>query len=128
VRAIETTIGVVLVLLAPVGLIYGWVCYFTPASDEPGALRGRATLLSLALISLAAALWLITMLYLPGADWRTGAGVGHQIAWEYARARVALYASLAALVMCLFGRPRLILPISVACIGTGLLWVVSTMP
>lgn len=118
----------IIVLLAPVGLIYGWICYFTPADEESRGWRSRATLLSLVLVSLAGLLWPMTMIYLPGADWRTGASVGHQIAWEYARARVALYSSLAALVMCLFGRPRLILPIAVACIGTGLFWLSSTMP
>ena len=70
----------------------------------------------------------VTMLYMPGADWRRGAGVAHQIGWEYARARVALYGLLVALVFCLFGRPRLILPIAVACIGTGLFWLFSTIP
>ncbi len=122
------TVATILILLSPAGLIYGWVSYFTPASEEPTGWRGRVTLLSLVLVSLAAMLWLVTMLYMPGADWRRGAGVAHQIGWEYARARVALYGLLVALVFCLFGRPRLILPIAVACIGTGLFWLFSTMP
>jgi len=121
-------VATIVVLLAPVGLIYGWVRYFTPASGEPAGWRGRTALLSLTLVSLAGALWLVTMLHMPGADWRSGAGVGDQIVWVYARARVALYALLTALVLCLFGRPRLILPIAVACVGTGLFWVFSTMP
>lgn len=68
------------------------------------------------------------MLFKPGADWSSGAGVGHQVAWVYARARAALYALLAALVICFIGRLRLILPIAVACIGTGMFWLFSTMP
>lgn len=120
-------IATIVVLSAPVMLIYGWVCDFTPASEESVGWRGRATLLSLVLVSLAVLLWLLMELLMPGADWRTGAGVGHQVAWV-ARARVALYALLVALVLGLFGRPRLILPIAVACIGTGLFWLVSTMP
>lgn len=120
-------VATILVLLAPVGLIYGWVCYFTPASREPVGWRSRATLLSLTLVSLAVLLWFETMVHLPGADWSTGAGVEHQVAWEYARARAALCASLVAFVLCLFGRPRLILPLAVACIGTGLFWLFSTM-
>jgi hypothetical protein len=118
----------ILVLLAPVGLIYGWVCYFTPTDEEPRGWRGRATLLSLVLVSLAVGLRLTTMLHMPSADWQSGAGVGYQVAWVYARARVALYALLAAFVICFFGRPRLILPIATACIGTGLFWLFSTMP
>jgi hypothetical protein len=126
--AVGNAIAILLVLLAPVGLIYAWVCYFTPADQEPIGWRRRATLLSLALASLAVVLWLETMFRLPGADWRTGAGVGHQVAWMYARTRVAFGVLLLAFVLNLFGRPRLILPISVACIGTGVLWLVSTMP
>jgi hypothetical protein len=121
-------IATIVVLSAPVMLIYGWICYFTPRSQEPVGWRGRATLLSLVLVSLAASLWLLMELRMPGADWRTGTGVGHQVAWVYAHARVALYALLVALVLSLFGRPRLILPIVVACIGTGLFWLFSTMP
>jgi hypothetical protein len=121
-------VGTILVLLAPVALIYGWVCYFTPASEEPKGWRSRFTLLSLALVSLAILLWLLTMLRVPGADWRSGVGVGQQVTWVYTRAKAALCALLAALILCLFGRPRLILPIGLACVGTGLFWLFSTMP
>ena len=121
-------VATILVLLAPVALIYGWVCYFTPGSAEPVGWRGRATLLALTLASAAVLLWLVTMLNLPEADWRSGNGVARQIAWEYARARAGLYALLAALVVCLVGRPRLILPIVVGCVGAGMLWLFSTMP
>jgi hypothetical protein len=121
-------VATILVLLAPVALIYGWVCYFTPRSGEPVGWRGRATLLALMMVSAAVLLWWVTMLKMPAADWKSGAGVAHQIAWEYARVRVAFYALLAALVVCLMGRPRLILPIIVACVGTGLFWLSTTMP
>lgn len=118
----------VLVLLAPVGLIYGWVCYFTPIPTEPTGWRSRATLLSLTLVSLAGLLWLFTMINPPDANWATGAGVGHQLAWVYARARFGLAGLLLAFLISLFGRPRLILPITVACVGAGVFWIVSTMP
>jgi hypothetical protein len=121
-------VATILVLLAPVALIYGWACFLTPKSGEPAGWRSRATLLSLTLVSLAVLLWFVTMLHMPGADWRTGAGVGHQVAWVYTRARAASYALLAALVVCFIGRPRLILPIAVACVGTAMFWLFSTMP
>jgi len=126
--AIGNMIGILLVLLTPVALIYAWVCYFTPADKEPRGWRSRATFLSLALASLAGVLWLEMMTWLPGADWRTGAGVGHQVAWEYARTRAALGVLLLAFVLNLFGRPRLILPIALACIGAAAFWLFSTMP
>jgi hypothetical protein len=121
-------VGPIFVLLAPLGLIYSWVFYFTRMRKEPAGWRSRATLLSLVLVSLAILLWPAVMVLTPGADWERGTGVGHQVQWVYARARVALGLSLAALVLSLFGRPRLILPITIACIGTGVLWLMSTMP
>jgi hypothetical protein len=121
-------VGPIFVLLAPVGLIYSWVFYLTRMRGEPAGWRSRATLLSLVLVSLAVLLWPAMMVLVPGADWRSGAGVGHQVQWVYARTRVAFGLSLAALVLSLFGRPRLILPIAVACIGTGVFWLMSTMP
>lgn len=127
-NAVVNTLAFLLVLLAPVGLIYAWICYFTPRSLVLTGWRNRATLLTLALTSLAVLLWLEMMWRLPGANWRTGVGVGHQVAWMYARARVGLDILLLAFVLNLFGRPRLIFPIAIACIGTGLLWLFSTMP
>jgi hypothetical protein len=125
--AVGNILGILLILLAPVGLIYAWVCYFTPHREEPIGWRSRATLLSPALASPAIVLWVEMMLRLPGADWRTGAGVGHQVAWMYARTRAAFAVLLLAFVLNMLGRPRLIVPISVACIGTAVLWLVSTM-
>jgi hypothetical protein len=123
-----TVVATILVLLAPVALIYGWVCYFTPPGDEPPSWRRRATLLSLVLVSLAILLWPVIMALKPGADWGTGTGVGYQVAWVYARTRTALCILLIALLLGLFGRPRLIFPIVLACTGTGLFWLFSTMP
>jgi len=126
--AVGNIIGILIVLLTPVALIYAWVCYFTPAGKEPTGWRSRATFLSLASVSLAALLWLQMMPRLPGADWRTGAGVGHQVAWMYARTRAAFGVLLLAFVLSLFGRQGLILPIAVACVGTAVFWLASTMP
>ena len=121
-------VATILVLLAPVALVYGWVCFFNPRSGEAAGWRGTATLLALSLVSLVVLLWFATWLLMPSADWGTGEGVGHQVVWVYARARVALYALLAALVVGCIGRPRLILPIAVGCIGTAMFWLFSTMP
>jgi len=120
-------VATILVLFAPVALIYGWVCYFTPQTEEPPSWRGRATLLSLALSSLVIVLWPVMMVLMPGADWRSGVGVGHQVQWVSFWVRAVFRSLLAALVLGLLGRPRLIFPIVVGCIGTGLLWLFSTM-
>lgn len=117
----------VLVLLAPVALIYGWVCYFTPAQKELASWRGRATIVSLVLASVAILLWPVMMVLTPSADWASGAGVGHQVQWVSFWARTIFRTLLASLILGLIGRPRLILPIVVGCLGTGLLWLFSTM-
>ena len=125
---ISNTIATILVLMAPIGFVYSWYFYFTSMPWKSSGWRGRVTLASLVLISLAVLLWPAMMVLMPAADWGSGAGVGHQVRWVYARAGVALILLLAALVLGLFGRPRLILPIAVACIGSGVFWLMSTMP
>ena len=120
-------VATILVLLAPVALIYGSVCYFTPRTEEPPSWRGRSTLLSLILASLVILLWPVMMVLMPGADWRSGVGVGHQVQWVSFWVRAVFRSLLAALILGVVGRPRLIFPIVVGCVGTGLLWLFSTM-
>lgn len=121
-------VATILVLSAPVGLIYGWVFYSTRIRKEPSDWRSRLTFLSLALVSLVVLLWPAMMVLMPRADWGSGVGVGHQMDWVKAWERVAFRTLSAALVLGLFGRPRLILPIAVACVGTAMFWLFSTMP
>jgi hypothetical protein len=88
-----------------------------------------AYLLSLSLVSLVIVLWPVSMVVLmPKAEWVSGAGVGHQVRWMEAWESGAFRALVVALVLGLFGRPRLILPIAVACVGTALFWRFSTIP
>jgi hypothetical protein len=128
VKGISNAIATILMLMAPFGFVYSWYFYFTSMPWKSSGWRGRVTLASLVLISLAVLLWPVMMVLMPAADWVSGAGVGHQVQWVYARAGVASILLLAALLLGLFGRPRLILPIVVACIGAGLFWLFSTMP
>lgn len=81
------------------------------------------TLGSLALAWLAILSWPVMALLKPQADWRTGTGVGHQMEWVEAWHKPILRTLLAALVLCLFGRPRLILPIALGCGGCTVLGV-----
>jgi hypothetical protein len=117
----------IFVLLAPFGLIYGWVCYFTPASNEIRGWRNRATLVSLTLTSVVLLLWPVMMALMPAADWRSGAEMGHQVQWVGLRVKVAFRVLLTALILGLLGRPRLILPLVVGCTGTGLLWLFTAL-
>lgn len=117
-----------LVLLAPAALAYGWYFYFSQLRGEPGRWRNLITLSSLVLVSLVLVMWLPMMLLVPSADLRTGVGVAHQAQWMVIRTKAALCALLVAFVLCFLGRPRLILPTVVACLGTAVLWFFSALP
>lgn len=125
---IEMDILGLIALLAPVGLIYGWNSYFTRIRKEPAGWRNRASILSLVLASLGALLWPIMLAFEPRADWRSYVGVAEQVHFVESFERVAVRTLLLAFVLCFFGRPRLIGPIAVACIGTAIFWIGSTMP
>ena len=125
----ENLVATIIILLAPAGLVYSWAFYLRRMRREPTTgWRNRATLLSLTLVSLVALLWPVMALLMPRADWGSGLGVGHQVQWVEAWHRPIFRALLLAFVLGLLGRPRLIGPIAVACVGTGLFWLFSTMP
>jgi len=115
------------ILLTPIALIYCWYFYFTRMVKEAGGWRSKVTLLSLVMVSIVLILWLPMMMLTPEADWKTGAGVAHQVQWVSNRLRTALYTLVGTFVICFLGRPRLIVPTAIACVGTALLWVSSTM-
>jgi hypothetical protein len=70
---------IIVVLLAPVGLIYSWHFYLTQMRRESAGWRNRVTLISLALVSLVVLLWPVMGMLMPRADWGSGLGVGHQV-------------------------------------------------
>lgn len=85
--------------------------------------RSTLTLASLVLVSFAVLLYPIdrlTMLRIVGS--------GQQVRWVDAGERIALRVLLVAFVLSFYARPRLILPIALACVGTGLFWVFSNVP
>ena len=126
--AAENIVATVVILLAPIGLVYGWIFYWTRMRHEARSWRTWITVVSLALASLAVLSWPVMALLAPKANWGTYAGVRNQVAWVEAWHKPIFRTLLAALVLCLFGRPRLILPIAVGCIGTAMFWLFSTMP
>jgi|SRR5450631_176415 hypothetical protein len=118
----ENLIATVIILLAPAGLIYSWAFYLRRMRREPTKWRNRATLISLTLVSLVALLWPVMVV------WGSGLGVAHQVQWVEAWHTPVFRTLLVALVLALFGRPRLIAPMAVACVGTAMFWLASTMP
>jgi hypothetical protein len=125
---IEMDILGFIALLAPFGLIYGWHFYFTRIRKEPAGWRNRASILSLVLASLGGLLWPIMLTFEPRADWRSYVGVAEQVHFVESFEKAAVRTLLLAFVLCFFGRPRLIGPIAVTCIGTAIFWIGSTMP
>jgi len=125
---IEGDIAGFIALLAPVGLTYGWHFYLTKIRREPATWRNRISTSSMVLASLGALLWPVTMIFAPKADWRTYVGVAQQVQFVELWEKAAVRTLLVAFALCFFGRPRLILPTAVACIGTTLFWLFSTMP
>jgi len=85
-------------------------------------------MLSLALASLAVLLWPVMVMLMPRADWGSGVGVDRQFQWVESWHRPIFRSLLVALLLCLFGRPRLMAPIAIACIGTAVFWLLSTAP
>jgi hypothetical protein len=125
---VENDIAGLIALLAPLGLIYGWYFYFTRIRCEPTGWRNRISVLSLSLASVGALLWPVTMIFAPKADWGSYVGVDRQVHFVESWEKVAVYTLLVAFVLCFFGRPRLIAPVAVACLGITLFWFSSTIP
>lgn len=125
---VEGDIAGFIALLAPLGLIYGWHFYFSRIRREPAGWRNRIGVSSLALASVGALLWPVAMIFAPKADWQSYVGVAQQVHFVESWEKVAVRTLLVAFVLCFFGRPRLIAPVAVACLGTTLFWLFSTMP
>lgn len=125
---IQNTIVTVIVLLAPVGLAYGWYFYFAKMSGERSRWRGRVTVAALGLASLAVVMWPLARMTAPDVNWHTWVGAGAYMNWVNSWERAADMILLAGLVLSFFGRPRLILPIVLACVGTELFWIFSNIP
>jgi uncharacterized membrane protein len=123
VRLVENIVATIVVLLAPASLIYCWWVYWMKMSGDRADWRGRFTLISMTLVSLVMVSWPTHVLFMP----RIGSRL-EQFRWVAVREVGAVAALLVALFLGLFGRPRLILPITLACMGIAIFWVMSTIP
>jgi|HubBroStandDraft_6_1064221.scaffolds.fasta_scaffold1003600_1 hypothetical protein len=119
-------LATILILSAPVALIYGWMYYMKRIKNQCAGWRDRITLSSLVLVSLAVLLWPVAAVFAP--HYAGGMGYSRQV--NYADGwRIVIFAMCAAAtLLSLAGRPRLIVPIVVACCGTAFFWLFSMMP
>lgn len=111
-----------------IGFAYSWFFLLKVSGQNSLRWRDWVSLAAVGLASVAVFLRFVMPALMPSADWGTGVGVGEQVHFVQAWTKVSVRICAVALVMALLGRPRLILPIVVACFGTGLFWVMSTVP
>jgi hypothetical protein len=128
VSRLENIIATAIVLLSPAGLVYAWYFYVVRMLKEPAGWRSRVTLVVLVLVSSAVVMWPIARITAPHVNWKNWDGAGAYMDWMDAWERAALRIILAALVLSFTARPRLILPVALGCVGTGLFWLFSNIP
>lgn len=124
VQALILAIG----LAGMAGFVYAWFFLWKVSVESGLRWREWVSLTALGLASLAVILWCVTLPFTPAANWGTGEGVDHQIRFVEAWTKLSVRICAAGLVIGLAGRPRLILPVSFACVGTALFWIMSTIP
>ena len=125
---VENNLAGIVVILAPVGLIYSWYFYFSKLRREPSRWRNKISLIALVLASLILLLWPAAMIFAPKVHSATYVGAPEYQKFVDTWMKVAVRALILPFVLCFLGRPRLIAPIAVACVGTALFWLFSSMP
>jgi hypothetical protein len=119
---LDAILEIAALIVAVAAFVYSWIYYFRKVAKSEVGWRKWVTLASLMLVSLSILAWPIMIVSMPHANWATGDGVGQQVAhaafWIKASARICA----AALLLCFFGKPRLILPIAISCIGVLFFW------
>ena len=117
-----------LILITPVAWISAWWFLIGAYKREPRRWRIRLSFTSLALLTIAGLLFIPIAIYNSGVDWKSGEGIETHMRHTLLATAVAIRICGAALLLSLFGKPKLVALIVVACIGTALFWVVSTIP
>jgi hypothetical protein len=111
-----------------IGFASAWVSLFKRPENKFFGWRDCVSVGALSLASLAALLRIVLPGLMPAANWGTGAGVDAQIHVVQVLTKVSVRLCALALVVGLVGRPRFILPIALACFGTAVFWIMSTVP
>jgi hypothetical protein len=124
----DSFIEIAVLVVTPVSIAYSWFFYFKKMHWAEQTWRSHVTFVALILISLVVLAWPVMIFALPKADWGAGSGVDHQMAYIESWHHVVFRTCAGTLILSLFGRPRLILPLVVACFGTAFFWLMSTTP
>lgn len=110
-------------ILAPFAWGTGWWFGLKAITQDPNSWRNRASIFSLGIVTAAGLLWLPAAFYAAHSG-RTSEHLRTIDLWS----GVAILICAVALILSLFGRPRLILPIAVAALGTSCFWIGTTIP
>ncbi len=109
-------------LLTPVAWFTSWWFGLKAIADDGKSWRNRVSLAALGIVTLTGLLWLPAMMiavsHPPSHNART--------ADEFAG--VAVLVCGLALILSFVGRPRLIAPIVLTCLGTASFWIGTTIP
>ena len=108
--------------------IYAWFYLLKRSTETPVAWRERISLAAMIVASIALCLRFVMPAFLPSADWGTGVGVAAQVHSAAVWTKVGARSATVGLLLGLIGRPRLIVPISIASLSIVLFWVESTVP
>jgi len=109
------------VITGLIGFAYSWFFLLKISGEKSLGWREWLSLLAVGFVSVAAFLRFLMPLF-----WSNDFGTQVHIAQTWTKVSVRICAL--GLLVCFIGRPRLILPIVVACFGTAVFWVMSTIP
>jgi H+/Cl- antiporter ClcA len=124
----DSFVEIAVFILTPAAIAYSWFFYLKRMHRIEQTWRCRVTFVTLILISLVVLAWPVMFAMFPKADWGTGVGIDHQMAYIEWWHKVILRTCAAALILSLFSRPRLIFPLVVSCFGIATFWLTSTAP
>ena len=121
-------VEIVCVVVTPVALGYSWIFYFKKMFKFEDNWRKRVTFTSLILVSFAVLAWPFMEIFMPSAGWSGGSIEARQVAYVLGWAKIVVWVCVAGLILSFFGRPRLILPMAVAYLGTAFFWIITSVP
>jgi hypothetical protein len=112
----------ILIILTP--FAWGTACWFSfkATAQDRKSWRNRLSLVALSIVTLVGLLWLPAG-FIAARDPGTGK---FRIIDEWTA--VAEVICGCALILSLFGRPKLIIPIALTCLGAGAFWIGTTIP
>jgi hypothetical protein len=121
VRTFWDILTVAIVIAGVIGFFYSWVRLIRAYGENSFHWRDWISFAALALASVV-----LLLRFVMPALWGIDFGVQVRIADAWTKVSVRFCAL--GLLLGFLGRPRLIVPITLACIGVAVFWVMSTIP